>query len=143
MRPSTCLLTIVFLLASPLSAGAVNLKDCDEVGGTRDRTECLQGNLYLLNSAFEAVTRELRKSTSDMRAEIIVLNQQVADLKAELGKIKPTPMPDLSNFITNGATVQIESLVWGGECLDHNTSNTGHIQSWKCHDLQRWKLNRK
>lgn len=135
-------LTAAFLtLVTP--ALAVDLKNCDDINSTRDRTECLQANLVLLNSSYQTVAAELRSAVQALQEENRRQTREIETLREELRQIKPSPPPDLSNYVTYGTTVQLQSQVWGTHCLDHNTHNASHIQGWPCNDVQKWVLHKK
>lgn len=142
LRLLTAVLTVAALTCS---VEAADLKNCDDINSTRERTECLQSNLVLLNSSYETVARELRAAVADLKETRERFDKELATLREEVRILKERPTPDLQNVLTHGSRVQIESVGIFDKafCLDHNTHNSNHIQGWLCHDNQVWKLNRK
>ena len=132
------------LAAGIVPAAAADLKNCNEINSTRDRTECLNANLILLNSSYETVARELREAVAAAKETNKTLQGQIDDLRRDIANIKPTPPPDLSSYIAYGAKVQLESVgVFDKQfCLDHDSNNSSHVQGWLCSGAQKWQLNK-
>jgi len=109
----------VLFITSP--ASAVELKPCGKITSVPEKISCLDSNIVLLNSSYEAVAKELR-------AAVITLNERV-------DKIKSAPAPDLSNYVQFGSSrVRLHSQAWSTHCVDHDTGNADHIQARPCNE---------
>lgn len=115
------LLAFAVTMVGPSPASAAQLKKCDNITSVPERISCLNSNIILLNSVVETVTDELRKA-------VIKLNERV-------DQVKPTPAPDLSNYVQFGVSkVRLHSQAWSTYCIDHNTSNADHIHARPCNE---------
>ena len=110
---------ITLFAASP--ASAVELKNCEKITSVPEKISCLDSNIVLLNSSYQAVAKELR-------AAVVTLNER-------LDNIKPAPTPDLSNYVQFGSSkVRLHSQAWSTHCVDHDTGNADHIQARPCNE---------
>lgn len=129
MRIAAKVFSLAIVAGTATSASAVELKNCNDINSTRDRTECLQGNFVLLNAAFETVTRELREATRTSRETEASLRKEIDDLRKIVADIKvPTPN-DIKGIVDNAIVsslkgVKIEWAAHPGVCLYFNDWTT-------------------
>jgi hypothetical protein len=124
MRNVALLSLTMFILVTGKSAHAVELQDCSK-GTTKARLDCLQANTVLLNSSYQTVAAELRKSVADLRTQIGGLNQKLVDLNAKVDAIKLPPPPDLSGVVRRGQSFKLGFD--RDRCLSFATGVTGNL----------------
>lgn len=100
MRILTGMAVALFVTTQSGFANAVEMKDCNDLNSTRDRTECLQSNLVLLNAAFQVVTRELRDAVRKSSDLEVLFRKEIDDLRSEVRAIKPPTNDEIKAVVS-------------------------------------------
>jgi hypothetical protein len=105
----------------------VQIADCSTKKDPKERMDCIEKNLVTLNSAFEAVTKELRSRVTELEGALANL---------EKGVLRPGDAVTLSSFDPTQGKNRGQCLTY----IDHDRPPNIQGCGGGASDFQRWIL---